>query len=125
MFCIGIGALSFALALASKDQDWLFWTVQQTVIFPMLLLAGMLLPVENGPGWLRFLSQLNPLTYVIDAERVLFAGELPGRHGAAGSRRGCGGRGSGPGAGAAGDEALQLSHPDACGRTRVRRQQPL
>jgi ABC-2 type transport system permease protein len=77
IFCIGIGALSFALALASKDQDWLFWTVQQTVIFPMLLLAGMLLPVENGPGWLRFLSQLNPLTYVIDAERVLFAGEFP------------------------------------------------
>ena len=77
VFCIGIGALSFALALASKDQDWLFWTVQQTVIFPMLLLAGMLLPVENGPGWLRFLSQLNPLTYVIDAERVLFAGEFP------------------------------------------------
>jgi ABC-2 type transport system permease protein len=77
VFCIGIGALSFALALASKDQDWLFWTVQQTVIFPVLLLAGMLLPVENGPGWLRFLSELNPLTYVIDAERALFAGTFP------------------------------------------------
>ena len=23
---------------------------------------------ENGPGWLRFLSQLNPLTYVIDGK---------------------------------------------------------
>jgi len=77
VFCIGIGALSFALALASKDQDWLFWTVQQTVIFPVLLLAGMLLPVDSGPGWLRFLSQLNPLTYVIDAERALFAGTWP------------------------------------------------
>jgi len=77
VFCIGIGALSFALALASKDQDWLFWTVQQTVIFPILLLAGMLLPVDDGPGWLRFLSQLNPLTYVIDAERALFAGTFP------------------------------------------------
>jgi ABC-2 type transport system permease protein len=77
VFCVGVGALSFALALASKDQDWLFWVVQQTVIFPILLLAGMLLPVENGPGWLRFLSQLNPLTYVIDAERALFAGTFP------------------------------------------------
>ena len=48
VFCIGVGALSFALALASKDQDWVFWTVQQTVIFPMLLLAGMLLPIEGA-----------------------------------------------------------------------------
>ena len=103
-------ALSFALALASKDQDWLFWTVQQTVIFPMLLLAGMLLPVDDGPGWLRFASQLNPLTYVIDAERVLFAGDVPGRHGAAGRRRRRGGRRRRPGRGAAGDEALELSH---------------
>jgi ABC-2 type transport system permease protein len=77
VFCIGVGALSFALALASKDQEWMFWTVQQTVIFPMLLLAGMLLPVEDGPGWLRFASQLNPLTYIIDAERALFAGTWP------------------------------------------------
>jgi len=77
VFCIGVGALSFALALASKDQDWMFWTVQQTVIFPMLLLAGMLLPIEEGPGWLRFLSKLNPLTYIIDAERALFAGTWP------------------------------------------------
>ena len=77
VFCIGVGALSFALALASKDQDWVFWTVQQTVIFPMLLLAGMLLPIEEGPGWLRVLSKLNPLTYIIDAERALFTGTWP------------------------------------------------
>jgi len=57
-------------------SDWLFWTVQQTLLFPLLLLAGMLLPVDGGPGWLRALSALNPLTYVVDAEWVLFSGEL-------------------------------------------------
>jgi ABC-2 type transport system permease protein len=76
-FSIGVGALSFALALAAKDQDWLFWTVQQTLIFPVLLLAGVLLPLEGAPGWLRTASDLNPLTYVIEAERALFAGSLP------------------------------------------------
>ncbi len=85
LFCVGVGALSFALALAAKDQDWLFWVVQQTVIFPILLLAGMLLPVDNGPGWLRLLSQLNPLTYVIDAERALFTGGFPAGDVAAGA----------------------------------------
>jgi len=76
-FSIGVGALSFALALAAKDQDWLFWTVQQTLIFPLLLLAGVLLPLEGAPGWLRLASDLNPLTYVVRAERALFAGTFP------------------------------------------------
>jgi ABC-2 type transport system permease protein len=76
-FSVGIGALSFALALAAKDQDWLFWTVQQTVIFPLLLLAGVLLPLDGAPGWLRTVSDLNPLKYVIEAERALFAGTFP------------------------------------------------
>ena len=76
-FSVGVGALSFALALAAKDQDWLFWTVQQTLIFPLLLLAGVLLPLEGAPGWLQTASDLNPLKYVIEAERALFAGTFP------------------------------------------------
>jgi len=76
-FSVGVGALSFALALVSKDQEWLFWTVQQTLIFPLLLLAGVLLPLDGAPGWLRTASDLNPLTYVVEAERALFAGTFP------------------------------------------------
>ena len=34
LFSVGVGSLSFALALASKGQDWLFWTVQQTLDLP-------------------------------------------------------------------------------------------
>ena len=75
-FCTGLGALSYTLALASKNQEWLFWTVQQTLLFPLLLLAGMLLPVDGGPGWLQTLSKFNPLTYVVNAERALFNGDI-------------------------------------------------
>ncbi|MCO8272754.1 ABC transporter permease [Actinoplanes sp. TRM 88003] len=75
-FCIGLGALSYTLALASKNQEWLFWTVQQTLLFPLLLLAGVLLPIENGPGWLQALAKGNPLSYVVDAERSLFNGDI-------------------------------------------------
>jgi ABC-2 type transport system permease protein len=77
LFSIGVGALSFALALASKNQEWLFWTVQQTLVFPLLLLAGVLLPLRGAPGWLRAVSDLNPLKYVVEAERALFAGAFP------------------------------------------------
>ncbi len=77
LFSIGVGALSFALALAAKDQDWMFWTVQQTLIFPLLLLAGVLLPLEGAPGWLQTASDLNPMTYLVEASRALFAGSYP------------------------------------------------
>jgi ABC-2 type transport system permease protein len=76
IFCLGLGALSYTLALASKNQEWLFWTVQQTLLFPLLLLAGMLLPIDDGPGWLQTLSKFNPLSYVVDAERALFNGDI-------------------------------------------------
>ncbi|GAA3344551.1 ABC transporter permease [Amorphoplanes nipponensis] len=76
VFCLGLGSLSYTLALAAKNQEWLFWTVQQTLLFPLLLLAGMLLPIEAGPGWLRALARWNPLTYVVDAERALFNGDI-------------------------------------------------
>ena len=76
LFSIGIGALSFALALAAKGQDWMFWTVQQTLLFPVLLLAGVLLPIEGAPRWLQVASDLNPMTYVVEAVRALFAGSF-------------------------------------------------
>jgi ABC-2 type transport system permease protein len=76
VFCLGLGSLSYTLALAAKNQEWLFWTVQQTLLFPLLLLAGMLLPIEAGPGWLQALARWNPLTYVVEAERALFNGDV-------------------------------------------------
>jgi ABC-2 type transport system permease protein len=76
VFCVGLGALSYTLGLASKDREWMFWAVQQTLIFPLLLLAGMMLPLDNGPQWLQTMSKFNPLTYVVDAERALFNGTI-------------------------------------------------
>ena len=76
VLCVGLGSLSYTLALAAKNQEWLFWAVQQTLLFPLLLLAGILLPIQDGPGWLRTMSLANPLTYVVDAERALFDGRF-------------------------------------------------
>lgn len=74
VFGVGLGALSYALALAVRKREWLFWAVQQTATFPLLILSGVMLPLENGPGWMRLLSQVNPLTYIVEAERALFNG---------------------------------------------------
>jgi ABC-2 type transport system permease protein len=76
LFGIGVGALSIALALAAKNREWLFWGVQQSLLFPLLILSGMMLPLEAGPAWMRTAALFNPLTYIVDAERALLAGSF-------------------------------------------------
>ena len=76
VFGLGFGALSYTLALASRNNDWMFWGVQQATIFPLMILSGMLLPLEGGPAWMQVAAAFNPLSYVVSAERALFAGDL-------------------------------------------------
>ena len=69
-----MGAFSYALAIASRKREWMFWAVQQSLLFPLLILSGMMLPLEAGPRWMQVVGAFNPLTYIVDAERALFSG---------------------------------------------------
>jgi ABC-2 type transport system permease protein len=76
VFGIGLSGLSFTLAIAAQPNGTLFWIVTQILTYPLLLLSGVLLPIEYGPEWLRVIAKLNPIAYLVNAERALFAGEL-------------------------------------------------
>ncbi len=76
LFGLGFGSLSYALALASRSRDWMFWAVQQATLFPLMILSGMLLPLEGGPEWMKVAAAFNPVSYVVSAGRALFAGDL-------------------------------------------------
>lgn len=76
VFGVGLGSLSYALAVASRSKEWLFWGVQQSLLFPLLILSGMMLPLDSAPAWMRALSRVNPLTAMVEAERALFAGSF-------------------------------------------------
>jgi len=76
VFGIGFGALSYTLALACRNRDWMFWMVHQTLLFPLMILSGMLLPLEAGPAWMQAVATVNPVNWVVQAERALFAGDL-------------------------------------------------
>ncbi|MFJ5699531.1 ABC transporter permease [Arthrobacter sp. NPDC093139] len=76
IFGIGLGALSYSLALVSQNKEWIFWGVQQTLLFPLMILSGIMLPIEAGPEWMKAASLFNPLTYLVNAERELFAGAV-------------------------------------------------
>ncbi|MCL4310431.1 MAG: ABC transporter permease [Actinomycetota bacterium] len=43
---------------------------------PLLLLAGIILPLTLAPAWMRWVAHFNPLYYVVEADRLLAAGQL-------------------------------------------------
>jgi ABC-2 type transport system permease protein len=72
---IGLASLSYLLALALPNE-YLFAPAVNSLAIPLLLLSGVLLPTDHGPVWLDRLAHLNPLRYIVDAVRALFAGTL-------------------------------------------------
>ncbi|MEV8030533.1 ABC transporter permease [Streptomyces sp. NPDC086182] len=80
---ISLASLSYLLAL-SLPTEYLFAPVINTVVLPLMLLSGILLPMTFAPDWLSVLSRLSPFRYIVDAMRDLFAG-----HYATGSVLGC------------------------------------
>lgn len=69
------GAFSVAVALLTKEISG-FAAVINGLNLPILLLAGVLLPISLGPQWMRDLALLNPLYYLVEAARILAQGEF-------------------------------------------------
>ncbi len=70
-----MGAFSTATALVTKDISS-FAAIINGINLPILLLAGVLLPISLGPLWLRVLAHVNPLYYLVVAARSLAVGHL-------------------------------------------------
>lgn len=66
-------AFSYGVALLVRSEDALAPLLNSLVI-PLLLLSGILLPLSLGPGWLQTIAQWNPFSWAVDAARALFAG---------------------------------------------------
>jgi ABC-2 type transport system permease protein len=65
---------SYALGLALKSED-AFAPFLNTLIFPMVLLSGILLPMSLAPDWLRTVASFNPFDHAVEAARALFNGQ--------------------------------------------------
>lgn len=67
-------AFSYGVALLVRSEDALAPLLNSLVI-PLLLLSGILLPLSIGPDWLRAIARWNPFSWAVDAARALFAGD--------------------------------------------------
>ncbi len=75
MLIITTSSFGNALGLILKDEDRLS-PIVQGVNLPILLLSGMLLPMELAPPWLQVVAHLNPVYYCVEAGRLLAAGHI-------------------------------------------------
>ncbi|MFC4336898.1 ABC transporter permease [Salininema proteolyticum] len=70
-----LGSLSYGMALVLKSEDAMA-PVLNTVVQPVMLLSGIMLPMALAPNWLQTVADFNPFYYAVEAARALFAGDL-------------------------------------------------
>jgi ABC-2 type transport system permease protein len=73
LVAVGLASVSYATALTVKSED-AFAPMLNSVIVPLVLLSGILLPMTLAPGWLQGVARISPFRYIIDAMREAFAG---------------------------------------------------
>ena len=68
LICIGFIGAGIAFASILSDTQG-FSLITQFIVFPIFLLSGALFPLANLPGWIKWLTMIDPLTYGIDGLR--------------------------------------------------------
>jgi ABC-2 type transport system permease protein len=71
----GFAAAPYAVALLTGAEDGMA-AIANSIALPLLLLSGILLPMTLAPGWLRTVSNVNPVKHIVDALRALFQGHV-------------------------------------------------
>jgi ABC-2 type transport system permease protein len=70
MVVLSVTLCSFGAGIASIVEDFQgFQGINNFLIFPLFFLSSALYPLTNVPSWLRILSEINPLSYAVDALR--------------------------------------------------------
>lgn len=79
LFMIMMSAWSVAMALTTKEISG-FASVVNGINLPALLLAGILLPIADGPTWMQVMAHFDPLYYVVEGARSLGSGDFSSDH---------------------------------------------
>lgn len=70
-----MAAFSTATALVTKEISS-FAAIINGLNLPILLLAGVLLPISLGPLWMNVIAHFNPLYYAVQGARALAVGSF-------------------------------------------------
>lgn len=68
-------SLSQGVALALRDENAMSQALNLFML-PVMLLAGLFIPIAFAPEWMKVIAPINPLYHAVEAGRALFAGDL-------------------------------------------------
>lgn len=69
-----LSCLGLLIGSRLRSQE-AFQTVMALLILPIIFLSGVFFPVDAVPGWLALLAKVNPVTYGVDAIRIVLLGD--------------------------------------------------
>ena len=75
LLMISMAAFSVSTALVTKEIS-AFAAVINGLNLPLLLLAGVILPISVGPTWMQVIAHFNPLYFAVVGARALCSGSF-------------------------------------------------
>ncbi len=76
MFLIALLFTALGIAIAARLEDMqAFPLLMNFIVMPIFFLSGALFPLAGLPSGIRFVTTINPLTYGVDALRLLLSGQ--------------------------------------------------
>jgi ABC-2 type transport system permease protein len=69
-FGLAWSGISLAIGLRTKSAETVFG-IGGFLTFPLLFMSSALVPVSLMPSWMQSVSQVNPISYTVDAVRAL------------------------------------------------------
>ena len=73
MFGLALSGLSVFIALRTKNTETTF-LISNFLTLPLLFTSSAQLPLQLLPTWLQHVAQFNPVTYAVEAIRILLNG---------------------------------------------------
>jgi ABC-2 type transport system permease protein len=73
---MALTALGFVIAWRMQSTQG-FHAIMNFLLLPMWLLSGALFPVSGAAGWMQWVMRANPLTYGVNAVRLVLLGGPP------------------------------------------------
>jgi ABC-2 type transport system permease protein len=75
LLMVTMSAFSVSTALVTRDISS-FAAIINGLNLPVLLLAGVLVPIRFAPTWMQVLAHFNPLYYAVEGARAVSAGSF-------------------------------------------------
>ena len=74
-FLLAVAFSSFGVSIAARMRSMEgFQMIMALVMLPLIFLSGAIYPIYFMPSWMKVLALVNPLTYAVEASRVLLTG---------------------------------------------------